>query len=210
MPEIIQNTKGPSATEKNILGTASILFSEKGFDAVSMRMIAAQAGVSKANIFHHFGSKESLYLAVLREAIQHSSHSLNSTEHSESTVLKALSAFSAQHLEVMLDNPDRSRLIMREALNSQTDRNEKLANEVVGESFSKLTALLQKGQSSGELKTNFDPAVAAALFVAADVFFFQAAPILKQLPNASFADDPDYYTQELLKIFLHGIASKAQ
>ncbi|MEA1890213.1 MAG: helix-turn-helix domain-containing protein, partial [Pseudomonadota bacterium] len=66
--------------EGAILDAAEILFAEKGFDAVSMRAIAEKADVSKANVFHHFGSKENLYLAVLRSAVTESSQILDELE----------------------------------------------------------------------------------------------------------------------------------
>jgi len=53
-----------------ILNDAVRLFAEKGFDAISMNDIANAAGVSKANIFHHFSNKETLYLEVLRKACE--------------------------------------------------------------------------------------------------------------------------------------------
>lgn len=40
------------------------LFAERGLDAVSVRQIAAAAGVSPALVIHHFGSKEGLRAAV--------------------------------------------------------------------------------------------------------------------------------------------------
>ena len=45
-----------SAGEKAILDAAVQLFSEYGYDGVSMRRIAEAAGVSKSNIYHHFTS----------------------------------------------------------------------------------------------------------------------------------------------------------
>jgi len=200
----------PLGTAESVLQTASVLFSKKGFDAVSMRMIAEKAGVSKANIFHHFGSKESLYLAVMREAIRQSSASLHDISNPEKGAIQALTSFSMQHLKVMLDNPERSRLILREVLDAEANRSQKLADEVVGDSFSLLVSMLRKGQASGELRENFDPAIAAALFVAADVFFFEASTVLKHLPDGSFANKPSIYTSGLLDIFLHGIAAKTR
>lgn len=208
MQKASEDNQAQSNTEAAILGAASLLFSENGFDAVSMRMIAEQAEVSKANVFHHFGSKESLYIAVMREAIQRSSASLRDTPPLEGGAVQALKEFSTQHLKVMLENPDCSRLMLREVLDTKSGRGQKLANEVVGDSFSRLVSLLEKGQASGELREDFDPAIAAALFVAADLFFFEASPVLKHLPDASFANHPSKYTAGLLDIFLHGIASK--
>lgn len=44
---------------------ASRLFSEKGFDAVSMSDIARKAKIRPASIYYHFESKEALYEAIL-------------------------------------------------------------------------------------------------------------------------------------------------
>ena len=47
-----------------ILGAATRLFIEQGFDGVSMDQIAAAAGVSKLTVYSHFGDKETLFAAV--------------------------------------------------------------------------------------------------------------------------------------------------
>ena len=48
----------------NIRNAALRLFAERGHDAVTVRSIAADAGVSAALVLHHFGSKEGLRAAV--------------------------------------------------------------------------------------------------------------------------------------------------
>jgi len=48
-----------------IFRVARTLFADKGFAAVSMRDIAVQADMSKANVFHHFKTKADLYKCVL-------------------------------------------------------------------------------------------------------------------------------------------------
>jgi len=49
-----------------VLQAAEKLFAEHGYDGVSASMIAEAASVSKANIFHHFHSKEQLYVEVMK------------------------------------------------------------------------------------------------------------------------------------------------
>lgn len=55
-----------------ILAAAIVLFAERGFAAVSISDVAQAAGMVKSAIYHHFSSKEALYLAVLRETVQQS------------------------------------------------------------------------------------------------------------------------------------------
>lgn len=56
---------GPSRTREDVLAAARTAFAERGFEAVTVRQIAAAAGVDPAMIGHHFGSKAALFRAVL-------------------------------------------------------------------------------------------------------------------------------------------------
>jgi AcrR family transcriptional regulator len=57
--------RGGSATKERILDAAEALFMEHGFEATSLRLITAAAGVNLAAVNYHFGSKEELFEAVL-------------------------------------------------------------------------------------------------------------------------------------------------
>ncbi|AMN44605.1 TetR/AcrR family transcriptional regulator [Rhodoplanes sp. Z2-YC6860] len=58
-----------SAKVAPILAAASRLFVERGFEAVSMDAIAAEAGVSKATLYAHFQNKEALFLRILTDHV---------------------------------------------------------------------------------------------------------------------------------------------
>jgi TetR/AcrR family transcriptional regulator, mexJK operon transcriptional repressor len=49
-----------------ILDVAKRLFTQHGFDGVSMDQIASEAAVSKLTVYSHFGDKESLFSAAIR------------------------------------------------------------------------------------------------------------------------------------------------
>ncbi|HLG88102.1 MAG TPA: TetR/AcrR family transcriptional regulator [Alphaproteobacteria bacterium] len=52
------------ARRQKVLVAASDLFATKGFEATSMRDIAAAAGLMSGSLYYHFASKEELYVAV--------------------------------------------------------------------------------------------------------------------------------------------------
>src|SRR5574342_878463 len=52
-------------TRTKILEAAITLFSNRGFSAASVDDICAEAGVSKGAFYHHFESKQALFLALL-------------------------------------------------------------------------------------------------------------------------------------------------
>jgi len=65
---------GPSLTRDSILDAARHLFGERGFDATTIRDIAALADVDPAMVHHHFGSKDKLFTAALGAPIDPREH----------------------------------------------------------------------------------------------------------------------------------------
>lgn len=59
-------TDDQSDTQMKLLRVAETLFGNAGYEAVSIRQIAAAAGVNMALIGYYFGSKESLFVAAYR------------------------------------------------------------------------------------------------------------------------------------------------
>jgi AcrR family transcriptional regulator len=57
--------RGAAATKDRLLDAAEALFMEHGFEATSLRLITAAAGVNLAAVNYHFGSKEELFESVL-------------------------------------------------------------------------------------------------------------------------------------------------
>ncbi|MDR1875379.1 MAG: TetR/AcrR family transcriptional regulator [Synergistaceae bacterium] len=57
-------------TKEHILIESTMLFALKGYAAVSMRDIAAKAGVTPGALYNHFTSKEDLWEAVVDHAMQ--------------------------------------------------------------------------------------------------------------------------------------------
>lgn len=67
MPAVRKSQADRSAeTSGKILRAAQKLFARSGFDGVTMRAIASEAGVNLASIVYYFENKEGLYLSVFR------------------------------------------------------------------------------------------------------------------------------------------------
>lgn len=63
------HTREDRTAAAQIRDAAMELYAERGFDAVTVRDIAARAGVSAALVIHHFGSKAGLRAAVDERAM---------------------------------------------------------------------------------------------------------------------------------------------
>ena len=158
-----------SETIARILDAAETLFAEHGFDAVSMNAIAERAGVSKANVFHHFTSKQDLYLAVVRAACHDASQHLDDLGSDEAPMAERFEGFARAHLTSLLEHEQVARLTLRELLGDDPHRGQELAEQVYGEKFARFVAILRAGQQSGELRADIDPAVVATLLIGANV-----------------------------------------
>ena len=57
--------KRSKATRDNILDAATQLFSRNGYDATGVAEICAAAGVSKGAFYHHFPTKQAIFMELL-------------------------------------------------------------------------------------------------------------------------------------------------
>jgi len=195
-----------SAGALSILYVAEQLFADKGFDGVSINDIAQRAEVSKANIFHHFGSKDGLYIAVLKSACEHSARALDEVEHtlSDDGPRAQVEAFFIRHLQGLLANPQSTRLIQRELLEGGSERGRRLAEQVFSAQFSRLVELVSAGQSRGQFREEFDAALVAFMLIGASVFFVESRDVLQHLPQADFANSPDCYSSAVFQLLSNG------
>lgn len=190
---------------QSILNVAEELFANKGFDAVSINEIAQQAKVSKANIFHHFKSKQGLFLEVLKIACSRSAEILDvSEELFPDNPLDRVNHFFSGHLQKLLAQPRSTRLIQWELMENGGQRGKQLAEEVFAETFSRVVSLVREAQSHDVIKSEIDASLLAFLLVGANVFFFETRDVVQHLPGVNFAETPDTYSTAVFDLLAHG------
>lgn len=193
------------AGARSILEAAAALFSRTGFDAVSLAEIASRAGVCKANIFHHFDSKEALYLDVMREACK------GHAEFAEALLAEPLSSTDKLLRLVefefadMFGNEARTQLIFREVLNAGSGKGRQLAEQVFQRNCKAVIALFQEGVDRGEFRAELDPGIAAWMLGASEMVFFQNRNILSHMPGMGGAAAPADYAAKVVQTLLHGL-----
>jgi len=197
-----------SAGHAAILDAAINLFSEQGFDAVSMREIARSAAVSKANIYHHFESKEALYFAILEQSASDLAGLVENLAEGGGSFESRIEEFATGHLDHLKKNSPASRLIIREAFSGNNERSRLMVDQVFGGIFERIVAIFSEGQAAGELRSDLDPALCATLLMGADIFFFQARGMLMRLPMAEFATHSPRFSTEMVEILLRGMTRR--
>jgi AcrR family transcriptional regulator len=92
-----------SSKHQDILRAATEAFSEAGYERASMDEIAAKAAVSKATIYSHFGNKDALFEAIVRELCERLVTPLQPGELDRATPRETLTTFARSYVEVLLD-----------------------------------------------------------------------------------------------------------
>ncbi|MFZ4827795.1 MAG: TetR/AcrR family transcriptional regulator [Phototrophicaceae bacterium] len=67
-----------SEARERVLVAAEMLFMQKGYEAVTVKDIAKQAGIHHASLYHHVpGGKEDLYVEVMTRNLERHQHALH-------------------------------------------------------------------------------------------------------------------------------------
>lgn len=192
-----------------IVQTAEALFSERGYDAVSVSDIAAGAGISKSTVFHHFETKEELYFAVMRHSATRFAAVLDELEQQPAGTVEQIRRFAQAHMQCILENEASVRLALRDMLSDATDRSRAMGERVFAGNFERIVATIRGAQEAGHLRPEVHPAMVALLLIASDVFFFQARAVISALPHVDFADTPERYSEMMADIILRGALARA-
>ncbi len=112
MPEApAPSTKG-QRTANRILDVAENLFATRGYDGTSLRQIAAGARIREPGLYNHFSSKQALYEAVLRRALDPMARMLDAhLDHA--TGLQHYTDLPAAMTDLLLDHPQMAALFQR-------------------------------------------------------------------------------------------------
>jgi TetR/AcrR family transcriptional regulator len=192
---------------RSIMDAATELFADEGFEAVSIAAIAARAGISKANVFHHFASKQALYLAVMRETTAKHAEFAEALLTEECSSAEKLRRLLAYDLDSICKEKQKFRLVFREIFEAQPHVACELAHSFVDRTLRAVQALVEQGQASGEFRSELDPAVVSVMLGAASMFYFQTREVLRHLPQFGHADLPQGYAICVGDLLLSGLCA---
>ena len=165
-------SRDPGRTRAAILDAATQEFTTKGLAGAHIDMIAKRAGANKRMIYHYFGDKEGLYLAVLEQtyaAIRTAEVGLKLGDRDPVDGMRELIAFTWQYF---LAHPEFLSLLGTENLHGarylkQSQRIRELHSPLVG----MLSDLLARGAKSGAFHGGVDP-VQLYITIASLGFFY--------------------------------------
>lgn len=141
-----------------ILAAAARLFREHGYAAVSLRAIAAEAGMQGGSLYHHFRGKEAIVGAVLDLGIERVHRAVEAALDAlpaGASVIECFHAAAAAHLEALLSHSDYTSANVR--IFGQVPDSVREGNKAVRRAYEKLWAdLLDRAAETGALRADVD------------------------------------------------------
>jgi len=156
-----------------LLKMARAAFANKGYAGASMAGIAEQAGIRKASLFHHFHTKEALYLEVLSNISEELAQLVADANLGEGGFLERLDRLGILVVRYLGLHPSAARLAVRELVDGGPYyRGE--GRDRVALSMQAVAVFLQIGMDEGAI-TPGDPRHLATSIIALHLFHFAAA-----------------------------------
>lgn len=150
----------------HILDVAERVFSEKGFDGASTRLISGEAGVNMAMLNYYFGSKEGLFLEIFERKISSFQNILQNLGNDDSmSAWKKMETYIDMYGEKVVSNNCFQKLLYQEmGMNRGNDLSDKLRDMLL-KNVTELDKILNEGIANGEFKADIDiPMVIATLY----------------------------------------------
>ena len=157
------------AVRGRILQEAEHVMHLKGFNAASMEEIAKACGMAKANLFHHYGSKTDLALAVLDFKIADFNSRKVEPLCAEGAPEQAVADMFDQAADFFESNGCKAGCFVGNIALEMSDRDE-VFRERVGLFFGRwaagMAACLERSKASGYFRPTLDSTAAAEAIVA--------------------------------------------
>jgi hypothetical protein len=165
-------TRDPERSSAAILEAATREFTEKGFGGARIDAIAARAKVNKRMLYHYFGDKEALYVAVLESAyvaIRTAEHGLQLKERDPQEAMRELALFTWRYF---LDHPEFLSLLATENLHKAAylKRSARIF-DLHSPLVATIGGLLERGVAEGVFRRDADP-VQVYISIASLGFFY--------------------------------------
>lgn len=188
-----------------LIKIATPLFSEKGFNGVSVREIASRAGVNLSMISYYFGGKEGLYGAVLNEQFS-VLHRVAEIAQMDADPLKKIEFYVRATVVRYRQNPYLLRFYTSELTNPTS-----CFATIVKPAIQGVVKILQEffadGLSHRQFREGLDPTDTALALAGMINFYFLLEPASGELVDHSPGRDEELI-RHIMDIFTNGVLKK--
>lgn len=155
----------PKPTVSNILAAAAELFVARNYADVTVDQIAEAANVTKGAVYHHFSSKQDVYVAMLLEDLAQKSALFCEAVAGADTCATRLRALTGAFLALPRTKQQIIRLVRRDANTFDADTRARLVEAYQDALPSHVETIIRQGIADGEL-IPADPRLLAWQYIA--------------------------------------------
>jgi AcrR family transcriptional regulator len=138
-------------TVSGILSAAEALFLTKNYADVSMEDIAEAAGVTKGALYHHFASKEALYVAMMHAVLREKQALFETAVQSRGTCRERLRRFTLSFFQLPREKRDLLKLVRRDINTFRDPTRAQLIQAYQAALPEQLEVIIRDGIRDGEL-----------------------------------------------------------
>lgn len=187
-------------TERSILKAARQEFAKSGYAGARVEKIGTRAKVSKGMIYHCFGSKDGLFVAVLEEMYQQLSESNEDLVVNDCEPVEGIERLIAHTFTYFAENPEFIILVNSENLmKGRHLKKSKAMKDMFRPVHDKLDYLLKMGSDQGLFRKDVDTTQFYISIVALGYFF------LSNRYTLGVVFDSDLFATDILKDRLNHI-----
>ncbi|MFY0680731.1 MAG: TetR/AcrR family transcriptional regulator [Thalassovita sp.] len=193
-----------SPTKDRLLQSATKLFSEKGFEGVSVRQICKDADTSMNMIHHYFGSKEGLFDAILAsftdKVFATPLRVLDQDVQSKAEFVTRLEVFFEETLTALIEQRHLVHMMARHTI----------APTAMASLMGNLVSYLATCQAKGYIRAGIDPSMISGFMMDRLANQVLYAAQIKRDTQFDLINDPDYrarWTRSNLELILYGMVS---
>lgn len=172
------------STEEKIKEAARKLFTQKGFEAVKTRDIAAEAGINLALLNYYFRSKQKLFEVVMMENVQQFIKGVAAIlSNPELSLVAKLEKMVDHYIDMLCATPDLAFFIFNQMRLAGQNNGVTIPPEILA-AREMIQKQVERAMKEGQI-TKIDPLHLMANLLGLVVFPFIASPLLKARRNIS-------------------------
>jgi TetR/AcrR family transcriptional regulator len=154
-----------NSTRQKIFLSAAQLFSQKGYNGVSMRELAEHSGISKPTIYYYFGSKEGIYSSLVESGLSYGESYFKDILRRTIPVREKLVLLTKFNFDQSIEYREFAKFLL-----SMFTVTEKLPfldsfHKAANKRKQLIIDLVKEGIARGEFGASADPSLAAEIFI---------------------------------------------
>jgi AcrR family transcriptional regulator len=154
------------ARQRQIVEAARNIIATRGIEALTIREIAKEVGISEGDIYRHFTGKKAILLLLIEDVERTLMESVERAASEEREPIQRLENVLRAHLSYIEQQRGVSLLIVAETLRLADKDLRKRMFEVVSRYIARIEEILAQGIRAGHVNKDIDPAMAALTFFA--------------------------------------------